>query len=228
MTSVAARVREIVLRDPILVECLSRGIVNFSSLARKLAEEIRAVDGEEPSVVAVKMALIRVAERLRGGGIEAVEKIVARSALAVQDSVVVITVPREGIASAFRVASELGGESRFIQVVQSLRSATIVVAREDMEKVLRSVGQTIEVIEDQSVVILVSPREIVETPGVVAYITGFLARHGINITQVISSYVDTLLVMSTSEATRAYGLLHNLIEDLRRKYGVGGQRPGKG
>jgi len=218
LASVAAKVREIVLRDPILVECLSRGIVNFSSLARRLAEELRAVDGEEPSVVAVKMALIRIAEKLKGGGIEAVEKVVARSALAVQDSVVVITVPREGIASAFRVASELGGESRFIQVVQSLRSATIVVAREDKDRVLRSIGKPLDVIDDQSVVILVSPREIVETPGVVAYITGFLARHGINITQVISSYVDTLLVMSTGDATRAYGLLHNLIEDLRKKY----------
>jgi len=220
MGSVAARVREIVLRDPILVECLARGIVNFSGLARKLAEEIRAVDGEVPSVVAVKMALIRIAEKLRGGGIEAVEKIVARSALAVQDSVVVITVPREGISRAFKVASSLGGESRFIQVVQSLRSATIVVAREDAERVLREIGQPIEVIWDQSVVILVSPREIVETPGVVAYITGFLARHGINITQVISCYVDTLLVMNTMEAAKAYSLLHGLIEDLRRKYSI--------
>ena len=218
MGSVASRVREIVLRDPILVECLARGIVNFSGLARKLAEEIRAVDGEVPSVVAVKMALIRIAEKLRGSGIEAVEKIIARSALAVQDSVVVITVPREGISRAFKVASSLGGESRFIQVVQSLRSATIVVAREDAERVLREIGEPLEVIWDQSVVILVSPREIVETPGVVAYITGFLARHGINITQVISCYVDTLLVMNTAEAAKAYGLLHGLIDDLRRKY----------
>ncbi|BAA80899.1 conserved hypothetical protein [Aeropyrum pernix K1] len=229
MSGVTAKlVREYVAGDPVLLECLRKGIVNYSALARRLAEDLEKATGEKHSVVAVKMALVRLAEKLESEPIGEIERIIAASALAVQDYISVITVPRESITRALKIVSQLGENSRFIQFVQSLRTATIIVASEDKEKILERLQNVIEVIDRQSAVILVSPRSIVTTPGVVAYITGFLARSGINITQVISCYVDTILVLNSEEASKAYTLLHRLIDALRRKYSVAEAAVGTG
>ena len=80
---------------------------------------------------------------------------------------------------------------------------------------MSNVGKVLEIISKQSVITLVSPRDIVKTPGVVAFITGYLSNRGVNITQVISSYVDTLIVLDSRNAARAYSMLHNLIESAK-------------
>ncbi len=218
--SVASIVRDYVSRDACLMECLGRGIVNYSEAARRIAYELQREHGIRVSVSAVKMALIRLSRRLAAKGLQEVERVVACSRLALQDDVVVVTVNREELGNVLGVVSRLLASSRFIQVTQSLRTATIVVAREDyplIQRVLRS--QPLEVVEGQTVIIIVSPREIVSTPGVVAYITGFLSRHGVNITQIISCHVDTMIVLDSSDAARAYKLLYEAIERLRSRYG---------
>ncbi len=218
--STASLVKSYVSNDPMLVECIKMGIVNYSALARRLAVELEELTGKKHSIVAIKMALVRMAESISGDSVESVEKVVAASTLAVQDYISVITVPRESIVRALRIVAKYGEASRFIQFVQSLRTATIIVASEDKPRIVEDLGRSIEIIDGQSAVILVSPKGIVTTPGVIAYITGFLAKNGINITQVISCYVDTILVLDSSDASRAYTLLHQLIQRLRQKHSI--------
>ena len=213
--STSSRVRDLIGGDPYLLECVSRGIVNYSVLSRIIASEIEASTGVKPSIAAVKMALIRLSSKLKRRGLGA-ERVLAYTTLAVQDSIAVVTVPREELGSAFRIASRLASYSRFIQVVQGLRTATIVVAREDLGKVLSTIKSPLEVIDGQAAIILVSPREIVTTPGVIGLITGYLARHGVNITQIISCYLDTIIVVDSRDAVRAYKVLHELVNYARR------------
>ena len=219
VTSVASLVREVISRDPFIVECLHRGIVNQSELARRVVEEIAKRYGFKPSLPAVKMAIARLASRISREPAREVARVVAHSALAVQDSVALVTTPREELPSLLKATAELGEKTRFIQVTQSIKAATVVVAEEDLEYILKSVKKPLDVIRGQSVIIMVSPREIIETPGVVAFITSYLASHGINVTQIISSYLDTLVVLDSKDAARAYTLLHDLIRSLREYLG---------
>ncbi len=215
-TSIASLVREVIQKDAFVLECLRRGIVNHSELAKRVSEEIARRYGIKPSLSAVKMAIIRFSGKVTGNE-KRITEIIAKSTLAVQDSVVVITVSKEDLTKVWKVLAEMGNRSRFIQVTQSLGAATIVVAEEDSKRILDIVSNVLGVIDKQSAIILVSPKEIVDTPGVVSYITSFLANHGINITQIISCYVDTLIVLDSKSAARAYSLLHDLIESLKEK-----------
>ena len=221
MASVSSMVREIVSGDPYILECVGRGVVNYSALSRSIAREIEASTGSKPSIAAVKMALMRLSSRLSRGSRRA-ERVIAYTTLAVQDSIAVVTVPREGIRRAFNAAYRLAGSSRFIQVVQGLRTATIFVAREDLGRVLSAVGEPLEVIDGQAAIILVSPRDIVETPGVISLITSYLARNGINITQIISCHLETIIIVDSRDAVRAYRALQSLVEYARRSLASGG------
>ncbi len=213
-TSIASLVREIVINDAYVLECMKRGIVNYSELTKKILKEISRKYGIKPSIAAVKMALIRLSSRLEDN-YDSIIKIIAKSVLAIQDSVTLITVPRDELRELWTMIASLGGKSRFIQMTQSLRAATVVIAEEDAEMILSKVSKVLEIIDKQSVVILVSPKDIVKTPGIVAFITGYLSNRGVNITQVISSYVDTLIVLNSEDAAKAYSMLHNLIESAK-------------
>ncbi len=216
-SSIASLVREIVINDAYTLECMKRGIINYSELAKRVLDEIAKRYKVKPSLAAVKMALIRLSTKLENN-YDDIMKIIAKSVLAVQDSVTLITVPREEIGKVWRTIASLGSKSRFIQVTQSLGAATVVIAEEDADEILNNVNNVLEIIDKQSVIILVSPKEIVRTPGVVAFITGYLSNRGVNITQVISSYVDTLIVLNSEDAARAYSMLHNLIESAKERF----------
>ncbi len=208
---VSEAVRERVLRDPCLIECLRRGIVNLSELARQVVAEVEASTGRRLSFAAAKMALYRLSKSIREGGVERVRSILRRSALVVHDSVTVATFPGESLPRVLRVAGELAGRVRFIQVTQGFKTATVVVSSEDAEAIISNVGEPLEVIGGQTAIVIVSPHDIIETPGVIAYVTGYLASNGVNVTQIISCYLDTILVVDSRESTKAYNLLRRIV-----------------
>jgi hypothetical protein len=213
-SGIASLVRERVERDPCLIDCLARGIVNLSELARQLASELEEALVVEASVPAIKMALHRLSKRLRGGVKEQIETVLSRSTLIIHDSVAVATFPGELMPRALSVAAEIADRARFIQVTQGFKNATIVVSSEDLDYIIERVGKPLEVIGDQAAVIIVSPQEIITTPGVIAYLSTYLSVNGINITQIISCYIDTIIILDSKQATKAYNLLYNII---RRK-----------
>lgn len=210
-SSVAHIIRERVLNDPCLSDCLARGVVNLSQLARTLAREIEEEGNVRVSVPAAKMALYRLAQRMREDSLAKVRYVLSKSAIIVHDSVAIITIPGSLMSKALAIASTLAEKSRFIQVTQGFRTATIVISSEDKDYMLARLGDPLEVIDNQTAIVIVSPREIIETPGVIAFLTGYLARNGVNITQIISCYMDTIIVLNSSDALKAYNLIHKLI-----------------
>jgi aspartokinase len=107
--------------------------------------------------------------------------------------------------------------ARFFQILQGVNTFTFIVSRENLEELLRSIGRedVVEILEDQAAVILVSPRDIVETPGVVALIASTLYENDINITQIVSCYNDTIVLVDAMKAWEAYRVLETLIKSMR-------------
>jgi len=210
MSGLAELVRREVERDPTLVECLARGLASVSAVARVVAARIAERLGEEPSLPAVKMAVSRLARNLATAP-GRVEELLAESTLALQDNIAIVTVPRHAAPGLVRAALDLAPSSRFVQVVQGARSATVMVAEEDLERVLEAAGGGAEVLRGQTAVIVLSPPEIVETPGFVARLTGFLAVNGVNITQIVSVWRETIIVVDSGDAARVYTLLKSVV-----------------
>ncbi len=214
---VSRAVHDLLLSKPVLLTALSMGVVNYSALARALKGEVERRLGREVSEAAVKVALIRLREQLSTSlAGESVLKVIAESATTLVDDVGLVTV-RASDPLAF--ASLLSGvRARLLQITQGVNTLTIVTDSEVLEGLLRKVNpRTVEAIyKEQAAVILVSPREIITTPGVMAYLTTLLALNGINITQVISTHTDTLFILGRNEAIEAYSLLRSVIDEARR------------
>lgn len=210
--SINQAVREILMSKPIILASLGMGVVNYSALARKLKRDVEKKLGSEVSEESIKIAVVRFKEQLyQLFNAEGVLKVVADSTTTLVDDVGLLTVK----ASDPQIFSPALTEAkvRLIQITQGVHTLTVVTDEEVLDKLLAVVDPRLveDVYRNQAAVILISPKDIVTTPGVLAYLTTILAFNGINITQVISTHTDTLFILERQAAIDAYSLLREAI-----------------
>jgi hypothetical protein len=66
--------------------------------------------------------------------------------------------------------------------------------------------------ENLNLIIIESPEELEDVPGVISHILGSLASEGINVVEFISCYTDTLLLVRQADTERAYRVLSSIMK----------------
>lgn len=216
--SVAKLVKDLIEAKPVVKEAMTLGIVNYSALARLLTDELER-KGFKTSLGAVKMALIRLGEVLRYGRSEfeeSVRNVMAGTVISLQSDLTVLTVRKSAVMMNLQYILKNVQNARFFQLTQGIGTFVIAISREDSERISEILGNgLLEKRDGQAAIVLISPDTILEKPGIVAFITSILAYNGVNITQVISCYRDTILVLDRRDAPRAYQLLEEIIIRMR-------------
>ena len=189
--SVAQMVRETIEMRPSLLDALNMKIVNYSALARILQDEIG--DG---SSEAVKAAVIRVADEIssrRTTREEAVLSILKESKVNLQDKIEVLISPAK-LDIDHIVTAHLTDQYVYIVDQTTLKNQKLPEA-----KVQRNLVA----------LILLSPQRVEDTPGFVAFITQLLASWNLNIVEFISCSTNTIIILDSKDALKAFSLLHN-------------------
>lgn len=216
--STSKLVRELIETMPAVKECLSLGIINHSALARLITEEL-AKGGHFANTTAVKMALIRLGEELKGRKVEfenGIRSVIAGTVISLQSDLTVITASKGAVLPRLREILGVMERARFFQLTQGVDTFVITISREDKDPLLNLLGSGIlDIRDEQAAIVLISPENILEKPGIVAFITSVLSFRGINITQVISCHRDTILVVSRKDAPTAYRILEDAILKMR-------------
>ncbi len=216
--SVAKVVRDIIMSKPMIRECMVMDIINYSATARILATELQEM-GFVTSIEAIKMALLRLREELkkeRTSLEKKIKKVIARTVIELQSDLVVITVEKNALFRDFHKFSRIMERARFFQLTQGMETFTVVISSEEKDKILELwKGYIVDLIEEQTAIVLISPKEIIDTPGVVTFVTSALSLNGINITQVISCHKETIFVLDRRYAPQAYQIIEKPILQMR-------------
>lgn len=218
--SVAKIVKEIVLSRPAIKECLILDVINYSALARVILKELEK-ENIKTSAGAVKMALIRIGEDLkkeRAFFEEKIKNVVAKTVIELQSDLTVITAERRAVLNNLEQLFKVMENARFFQLTQGVETFTLVLSSEEKEKILEIIQPKaiVDLIEEQTAIVLISPEEIIETPGIIAIMTSTLSSNGVNITQVISCHKDTIFVLNRRDAPKAYQILEDMILKMRK------------
>ncbi len=218
--SIAKIVKEIILSRPAIKECLILDVINYSALARVILKELEK-ENIKTSAGAVKMALIRIGEGLkkeRAFFEEKIKNVVAKTVIELQSDLTVITAERRAVLNNLEQLFKVMENARFFQLTQGVETFTLVLSSEEKEKVLEIIQPKaiVDLIEEQTAIVLISPEEIIETPGIIAIMTSTLSSSGVNITQIISCHKDTIFVLNRRDAPKAYQILEDMILKMRK------------
>ncbi|MFB3888783.1 MAG: ACT domain-containing protein [Candidatus Bathyarchaeia archaeon] len=187
----AQGVRVYLRNKPYLLEALEKGIVNLSELARQIQAELKT-----SNTTATKAALRRFAAELQKHKQKREEKvlqILKRSGIAVYDRKSVIITTRE-IAVRDGMKVDLPGKYVYLLDRADLPERISTLVKHD----------------NCTMIVVNSPEELENTPGVVAFLTTLLAEQNINIIEFISCWTETVIVVEKKDSLKAYEALSNL------------------
>lgn len=213
MTSIPTIVEEIIKKKPFLESALIDGLINLSSLARKIKPEVEKYAGKEINDGAIIMALNRLVPRLELLShikfqkiIENMGDIIVRSNLA--DLAFVNSRTLFACQSALLEMID-GQKDLFCTFSQGINETTLVVSSSivPMVKDIFRNEEMISKVQNLSSITIKLPLENSLYPGVYYYIFKELAWDNVNITELISTTNEFTVVINDSDIHRAFSIL---------------------
>ena len=188
----AQDVRNYLRNKPYLLEALEKGIVNLSELSRLVQQELRT-----SNTIAIKAALRRFSEELQKHKQKREEKVLQllkRSSITVYDRKSVIITAKE-------MATKNGMK------VDLLGKFVYLLDRSDLPERITTLVKH----DNCTMIVVNSPEELENTPGVVAFLTALLAEQNINIVEFISCWTETIIVVEKKDSLKTYEALSNMV-----------------
>lgn len=218
--SLAEKTRLFIDTHPSVKDCVAKGLVNYSALARTIMKELD-LDNEE----AVMIACRRYASKLGTTTNHELDilKILRDSRLEMRTKTCIVTAKNEWtvLHKMDNLFKDFWNDNSIMQVVQSASAVTIIADKLMKDRIVDTVGKfNIIKIRDNLVEIVVkSPEKIVDTSGVIAHLITNLSDAGINIEETVSCHTDTIFIVSEDEMIDAYSVLTRAIQNAEETVG---------
>lgn len=212
MIRVSDVVASIVRQSPLLEEGLARGLINVSALARDILPQVERKTLKEVTEGAVVMALKRLSAELAvqhhsAKVFQNTPDMIVRSnlfELTVRNSP---TLPAKQPALAALVASQ--DNSHFLTVTSGVFETTIVASDALRVRIEHTLGdeRIVNEIPNLSSITIRLNDAFLEVPGSIAQILKYLAWEGINIIEVVSTYLELTVILRQNDTERAFAAL---------------------
>ena len=212
--TIAQNVKEYIMSQMCIYECLKKGIINYSQLAQVIAKEYKL-----DSMAAIKMAIKRFAdtETEKEDETDMIWEVLSRAKVTIKPdvSILVVEPSPEAIAKVNEIEqSKLvtisSGETLYI--IREQTAIVIIIEKDKREKAREMLKGTkiIRIKENATPIVVISPPDIVTTPGVLNNIITHFALNKVNIEEIISCYRDTIIIVDEKDSTKGLQIVKNL------------------
>jgi predicted regulator of amino acid metabolism with ACT domain len=210
--SAAELSRKYIDRHPSIRDCISKDLVNYSSLSRLIMKET-GVKNEEAVLAASRRYGMKLAKTDNEG---AITSLFEDSRLELKTKIGIVVAKNEWIVlrNLEDVVRKLLAEKSTMQVLQSASAITVISDDRHLTTIMKAIGQDhiIKTRENLGEITVKSPARIEETPGAFAFIMSMLSEQGINLIEAVSCYTDTIFIVSRQDMMRAFDILTACIE----------------
>lgn len=194
---------------PSIKDCLRKGMINYSALTRKIAEELNL--DLKKNFDAILIACRRYYRKIKKEKVleESIMKILKESKLEVKNKIIVAVIEKDVYFNYLvELQKIIKSKSEVFTVIEGSKTMTLITAEEfkgDVKKLFKN--KIIAITENLAEVTMKSPEELEKVPGVIAYLTSLLAENGINIIETMSTWTDTLFVISEKDIAKVMSVL---------------------
>jgi len=195
---------EYISKNPSIKDSVTLGIVNYSKLARLIGKEYN-LDAFEAILIACRRYFDKHSkDDLRQTKIL---KILKNSKLEIKNKIMVIVLSSSiSKDSLFDIQKKAKNEN--MHIIWGSDTITLITS-ETYEKSLKKVlgKKVISISKDLIQILIKSPEEIEDTPGVLGTIFSLLSSNDINVVESMSCWTDTLYVIAEKDLTKTMEIL---------------------
>lgn len=210
MKTIAQIAEALVKEKPFLVESLTDGLINLSSLARRMQPEIEATLKKEVQAGAIVMALKRLVPSLQVTQDMKLKKMLSSIGdLIVRSNLSDYSFKNSDtlMACQIELMNIIGSDNEiFYTIVQGVHETNIVASstlQEDINRIFTNEKSIIKQ-ENLSSITLKLPLGNVMQPGLYYFILKELAWEGINIVEIISTSHEFTLLVNDEDIDKAF------------------------
>jgi len=194
---------------PSVKDCVRKGLINYSSLTRQIANDM----GLElkKNFDAILIACRRYYRKVKKEKIldDKILKILKASKLEVKNKIIVALIEKNIYFNhLIELHKIIKNKAELFHVIEGSNTITLITANEfkgDIKKLFKN--KIIKMTENLAEVTLKSSEDMEDTPGVIAYLATLLAENGVNIIETMSTWTDTLFVVSEEDIAKVMGVL---------------------
>jgi aspartokinase len=211
MITIPEVVENIVKNSFFFEEGLTLGVINLSSLARKLRLKIEKQTLKKASEGAILMALKRLSTKLKSKDYHRnlfrnVPEMILRSNL-----MEFCFANSSSLTKKHKQLFNLVHQSNhyFLTITQGVFETGIIISQKakNLVKKIFNEEKIIKIVEDLSAITIKLPKNNISTPGVYYFILKALAWEKINIIEVISTYCELTIILEDKNVDKAFSIL---------------------
>jgi ACT domain len=210
--SIAERTRAYIDAHPSVKDCISKDLINYSSLARLIMKDL-VIKNEEAVMIACRRYAVKLAKRDHERDIL---RILANSRLEVKTKICIVTAKNDWtvLQRLETVFQKLINEKAIMQIIQGAQAITVIADEKLKNEVINAVGREniLKVRQDLVEITVKSPERMVETSGVFAFLASNLAENNVNVVETVSCYTDSIFIVNEADMIYAYSILTKVIE----------------
>lgn len=216
MVTVPQAVEKIIKRSRYLSEAMSKDLINASSLARYMKQEVETLVFKEVTIGSIIVAIKRLQNNF-SSGYKQVTIFKEAPDMIVRSNLTLIYVKNSNNLLQKLSTIEKSGQSFQKKALFTYgRVETLVLTNkinlDGIKKTLKS-EETIETFPNVSSITIHLPQDAVITPGIFYFFIKSLAWEGVNILDILSTHSELTLIFKPEDINTAFGILQSLFEE---------------
>lgn len=217
MTNITHKVWKELDNDTSIRRCISRGLINTTSLARYLIKK-KKIEG---TLDAVSSAIRRYEHERYDEIFITANKIVSFGEISTRGKLANIAVIKDAeiqelIPKLFSIIQFNRGD--VLRIIQADEAIKILVNEKNLKKVenLFPKNKIIKIDQNLAEINMHLHPEAVNTPGIIAVISNELAMHGINVMETMSCVPEMLWFVKEKDVLKAYNVMFQLCSPFKK------------
>lgn len=190
-----------ILKHPSVKDGLKKGIVNYSKLSRRIAQELSLT--KDTSIEAILIACRRYAEKIKKEAVheDKIMHVLQKSELSIKNKIVVAIIDRKISYDLFDDLMRSARKSGYpCTAIEGSRAWTLVTSEHLIPEIKSRFKSTLlKLTPRQAMIMLNSSKDMETTHGIVAYLYGLFADHGVNILETMSCWTETIFVIDEKD-----------------------------
>ena len=185
---------------PSIKDCLKKKLINYSQLSRQImkGDNLKSSDFDAVLIAARryfwKLSKSAAAE-------DKIRSLLSSSRIEIKNKIIVVVIDKHIYTDDLLELERKIKKSRNVfYAIEGTDAITIITAAAFLDDIHSSFkSSVIKLWRDLALVVIASPEEIEETPGVFSYLCSLLSDRGINVLETMSCWSETLFVVAEKD-----------------------------
>jgi len=209
MANITKLAEKYISEHPSIKDALKKGMINYSKLARQIANDVN-IDLKK-NFDAILIACRRYYRKIKEEIVleKKIIEILKESKVEVKNKIIAVVLEKNiYLDNLLGLEKEIKKKQEDFHIIEGANAITIITTEEFLDEIRRLFKNKILKENKQlAVIIIKSPKEIESTSGVISYLYSLFGEHGINITETMSCWTDTIFVIKEEDVGKAMGIL---------------------